>query len=109
MLYLDLNIVKYNEDEDLDNLIEDRLQQWEELYEVIPKVRNHSVRLSNVIQAAYRKTGKEVVILVDEYDKPLVNNLHDRKRFDMFRAELASLYSNFKSSAEYLRLVFLTV
>ncbi len=108
VLYLDLNIVKYQDEGELDNLIEDRLQQWEEIYGVTPKVPNHSVRLSNVIKAAYEKTGKEVVILVDEYDKPLVNNLNDRKRFDMFRAELASLYSNFKSSAEYIRLVFLT-
>lgn len=108
VLYLDLNIVKYKNETDLDNLIEDRLQQWEKLYDVTPTVTTHSIRLSNVIQAAYEKTGKEVVVLVDEYDKPLVNNLHDRDRFEMFRDELASLYSNFKSSAQYLKLVFLT-
>lgn len=108
VLYLDLNILKYQDERELDSLLEDRLCQWEELYDVVPVVRDHSVRFSNVIRSAYEKTGRSVVILVDEYDKPLVNNLHDRRKFEMFQATLASLYSNFKSSARYLRLVFLT-
>lgn len=105
---LDLNILKYQEDDELENLFEDRLRNWERIYGVEPYVANHSVRFSNVIRAAYEKTGKGVVILVDEYDKPLVNNLHDKERFEMFRSKLASFYSNFKSSAQYIRLVFLT-
>ena len=63
---------------------------------------------SNIIKAACRKTGKKVVILVDEYDKPLVGNLNDSEMFEFYRKKLASLYSNFKSSADYIRLVFLT-
>lgn len=108
VLYLDLNIVKYKEDGELEDLLEDQLCKWEKLYGVVPNVSNHSVRLSNIIQAAFELTGKGVVVLVDEYDKPLVNNLHDKRRFEIYRAKLASLYSNFKSSAKYLRLVFLT-
>ncbi len=108
VLYLDLNIVKYKEDGELEDLIEARLRSWEKTYRIEPDVRNHSVRFSEVIRAAYEATGKGVVILVDEYDKPLVNNLHDRKRFEMYRDSLAALYSNFKSSAQYIRLVFLT-
>lgn len=45
---------------------------------------------------------------MDEYDKPLVGSLHDAENFDYYRNELAALYSNFKSSADYLRLVFMT-
>ncbi len=108
VLYLDLNIVKYRKEEDLDQLIEDRLRNWEREYGIEPEVPNQSVRFSNLIRAAYEATGKGVVILVDEYDKPLVNNLHDRERFEVFRDYLAALYSNFKSSAQYIRLVFLT-
>ncbi len=108
VLYLDLNIVKYKEEGELEELLEARLRNWEKTYGVEPEVANHSVRFSEVIRAAYEATGKGVVILVDEYDKPLVNNLHDRERFEMYRDKLAALYSNFKSSAQYLRLVFLT-
>ncbi len=108
VLYLDLNIVKYREEGELEALIEDRLRTWEHAYGIEPQVANHSVRFSNVIRAAYEATGKGVVILVDECDKPLVNNLHNREHFERYRDKLAELYSNFKSSAQYIRLVFLT-
>lgn len=108
VLYLDLNIVKYQDDNELGNLIEHQLRQWEEMYDVTSYVDNHSIRFSNVIKAVYERTGKEVVILVDEYDKPLVNNLHNRERYEKYRADLGALYSNFKSSARYLKFVFLT-
>lgn len=108
VLYLDLNIQKYKNEGELDDLIEHRLIAWEKEYEIEPKVLNQSIRFSEVIRKAAEKTGKGVVILVDEYDKPLVNNLHDRQRFDSYRAKLAEIYSNFKSSADYLRLVFMT-
>ena len=49
-----------------------------------------------------------MAILVDEYDKPLVSNIHNSELFDYFRNQLAAIYSIFKSSADYLRLVFLT-
>ncbi len=108
VLYLDLNVGRYRNDIELEDLIEERLSTWEKTYGVEPKVRSHAVRFSEVIRAAHEATGKGVVILVDEYDKPLVNNLHDRERFEMYRDSLAALYSNFKSSAQYIRLVFLT-
>ncbi len=108
VLYLDLNIVKYREEGEFEELIEARLRNWEKTYGREPEVVNHSVRFSEVIKAAYEATGKSVVILVDEYDKPLVNNLHDRAQFERYRDKLAALYSNFKSSAQYIRLVFLT-
>ncbi len=67
-----------------------------------------AVRFREIIKSAHEKTGERVVVLVDEYDKPLVNNIHNREMFEFYRNELASLYSCFKSSAEHLRLVFLT-
>ncbi len=108
VLYLDLNIGRYRKDGEIEDLLDERLSTWEKTYGVETRASSHSVRFSTVIRAAYESTGKPVVILVDEYDKPLVNNLHDRERFEMFRDYLASLYSNFKSSAQYIRLVFLT-
>ncbi len=111
VIYLDLNISRFQDDSDLIKILQNRLSYWEHQYGVETVEHNMtdtSVRFSNLIRAAYEHTGKSVVILVDEYDKPLVNNLHERQRFEMYRNLLTDLYSNFKSSAQYIRLVFLT-
>lgn len=108
VLYIDLNIEKYQRDNDLKEVVESMLRGWEKEYDVIPLSNNISIRFREIIEAAYKKTGERVVILVDEYDKPLVSNLHNNRMFEYYRDELASLYSNFKSSAEYIRMVFLT-
>ena len=108
VLHLDLNNQQYKEENNLDILIENFLSIKEKEYGITPTQQDHSVRFSNLIKGMYDATGKRVVILVDEYDKPLVNNIHNRNRFEMYRDKLATIYSNFKSSAEYIRLVFLT-
>ena len=108
VLHLDLNNQQYKEENNLDILIENFLSIKEKEYGITPTQQDHSVRFSNLIKGMYEATGKRVVILVDEYDKPLVNNIHNRNRFEMYRDKLATIYSNFKSSAEYIRLVFLT-
>lgn len=108
VLHLDLNIEKYQRTNDLKEVVGSLLRSWEREYGVTPESDSISVRFSEIIKAAYEKTGERVVVLVDEYDKPLVSNLHNKEMFGYYRNELASLYSNFKSSAEYLRLVFLT-
>lgn len=108
VLHLDLNTERYGTTEDIDNLMESHLLKWEQEYGVEIKNPSHSVRFKDVIAAAHARTGKQVVILVDEYDKPLVNNINQDESFEFFRTKLASIYSNFKSSAEHIRLVFLT-
>lgn len=108
VLYIDLNNQQYKEEDNLDILIENFLSEKEKEYGITPSQQNHSVRFANLIKRMYEATGKGVVILVDEYDKPLVNNIHNREMFGMYRDKLATIYSNFKSSADYIRLVFLT-
>ncbi len=108
VLRLDLNANKYKDLGLLDSILDNIFNKWEDKYEIKVKANDHSSRFSNIIEAAHEKTGKEVVILVDEYDKPLIGNLNKSKHFEHYREKLASLYSNFKSSAEHIRLVFLT-
>ncbi len=108
VLYLDLNIGSYSEPTALSSVLEAKMVDWESAYGITPRSKDFSVRFSDIIKAAYEKTGKGVIILVDEYDKPLVNNLHDEEKFISFRNQLTAVYANFKSSAEYIRLVFLT-
>lgn len=108
MLYLDLNVEKYQTPEIFGQVMRNYLSGWEKEYGIEPEEDNIAVRFREIIKTACEKTGERVVILVDEYDKPLVSNLHDDKMFEFYRNELAALYSNFKSSADYIRIVFLT-
>ena len=108
VLRLDLNTDKYAETGILDGVLDNIFREWEKKYGVEAKAENISSRFRNIIKTAHEKTGKQVVILVDEYDKPLVGNLNKVENFEHYRAKLASIYSNFKSSAEHIRLVFLT-
>lgn len=108
VLLLDLNRERYAEDEQLDSLLDNLFNEWEQKYGVSHKADSLSSRFYNIIKGTHEKTGKPVVILVDEYDKPLVGNLNKEDKFELYREKLASIYSNFKSSAEHIRLVFLT-
>ncbi|MDE6836290.1 MAG: ATP-binding protein [Muribaculaceae bacterium] len=111
VIYLDLNNQQFTDDKDfsdLDIVVESTLRIHEERIGLVSPESNLSARFAYLIRKMYEITGKRVVILVDEYDKPLVNNINRHDRFVTYRNKLAALYSNFKSSADYLRLVFLT-
>lgn len=108
VLRLDLNTDKYAEPGILDGVLDNIFKEWEAQYGVEELAENLSSRFRNIIKAAHEKTGKQVVILVDEYDKPLVGNLNKNDNFEHYRGKLAGIYSNFKSSAEHIKLVFLT-
>ncbi|MDE7350879.1 MAG: ATP-binding protein [Muribaculaceae bacterium] len=108
VLNLDLNRNKFAEKGLLDGVLDNLFRDWEKKYGVTIIADQLSSRFENIIKAAHEKTGRQVVILVDEYDKPLVGNLNKDDNLEHYRAKLASIYSNFKSSAEHIRLVFLT-
>ena len=108
VLRIDLNTNRYDEPGLLDGILDNLFSEWESKYHVDNESRDLSTRFRNIIKAVHEKTGRQVVILVDEYDKPLVGNLNKDENFEHYRAKLASIYSNFKSSAAHIRLVFLT-
>ncbi len=108
VLYFDLNQHRYAEPGVLDRIANNMFSKWEEKYDVSVLSDDLSIRFQNIIETAHKKTGRQVVILVDEYDKPLVGNLNEKESFEHYRSKLASIYSNFKSSAEHIKLVFLT-
>ncbi len=108
VLHLDLNTDRYAEPDNLNGVLNAMFSQWEKQYGVESVNMSYSQRFRNILRAAHEKTGERVVILVDEYDKPLVGNLNKGDVFENYRTQLASIYSNFKSGAEHIRLVFLT-
>lgn len=108
VLRLDLNADRYAESGILDLVLDDQFRKWEKEYGVTEIAGTHSLRFKNIIEAAHAQTGLPAVILIDEYDKPLVGNLNNKENFEHYRSKLASLYTNFKQSADHIQLVFLT-
>lgn len=108
VLHISLNMWDYSKPDMLDVAFNAHLREWETKYELQNISNDISTRFREVIQKAYEVTGMQVVILVDEYDNPLVDNLGNEEMYEHYRSQLSSIYSNFKSSADYIRLVFLT-
>ena len=108
VLHLDLNIEKYASQESLDNILETNLVQWEKLYGADPSERSFSLRFAGIIRRAYEKAGERVVILVDEYDKPLLQAISNKSLQDEYRATLKSVYGALKSMDGCIRFALLT-
>ena len=85
----------------------DYLDKWEEEYGVSKKYEEVGIRFSNVIAAAHAKTGRKVVVLIDEYDKPMLDVLMEPQE-QTNRDALKEIYSTFKKTDEHLRFVLLT-
>ncbi len=67
-----------------------------------------NIRLTNLIQTLYKKTGKQVVVLIDEYDAPLLDVAHETEQLDTLRNVMRNFYSPLKGCERMLRFVFLT-
>lgn len=108
VLHLSLNAEKYDSPERLDKQMDSQLMGWEELYGTDKADWTYSIRFMNVIKAAREKTGQQVVVLIDEYDKPLLESFHDKELQEQFRNILVSFYSVLKDADPYLKLIFIT-
>lgn len=84
------------------------LEKWEQKYGTERQDRSPEERFAYVIERAYESTGKQAVVLVDEYDKPLLQTLSDEVLMDEYRRTLKAFYGVLKSSDRYLCFVFLT-
>lgn len=108
VFHLDLNVGDFSSGTSLSQRLDVILGRWEKEWGVAKGSPESGTRFEALLEAAHHKTGKRCVVLVDEYDKPLVHNLGDDKAFGECREILTSLYSNFKSGTTHLELVFLT-
>ena len=108
VLHLDLNTDNYDSKAALDNRIALSLGNWEKLYGRNELEKSFGARFEGVIQRAYEKNGERVVILVDEYDKPLLQAIGDDKLQDTFRTTLKSFYGALKSKDGCIKFAMLT-
>lgn len=108
VLHLDLNARKYESAEALVSILNQHLEIWEQLYGDEKKDRRPEERFTYIITRAYEKTGRQVVVLVDEYDKPLLQVFGNKELQTEYLKTLKAFYGVLKSTDRYLRFVFLT-
>ena len=108
ILHLDLNAEKYDTLEALSNMLDDFLAQQEKKYGKEETERSPGLRFQGIIRRAYEKTGIGVVILVDEYDKPLLQAIDNEPLQNEYRKTLKAFYAALKSCDRYIKFAFLT-
>lgn len=109
VLYLDFNIGKYDEPHSLKSHLNLTLTQFEEIYGSHEQEKEPAQRFAGIIKRAYEKTGKQAVILVDEYDKPLLQTMGINETLnEEYRSTLKAFFSVIKTCDQYIRLAFLT-
>ena len=108
ILYLDFNASNYKETNSLAINLNNHLTAWEKLYGTELSEQDYSTRFMGVIRRAHAKTGQQVVILIDEYDKALLDTLDDEQLNTQYRDVLGAFFSVIKTCDEHLRFSFLT-
>lgn len=108
VLHLDLNSQIYNSQSSLTDIIEEHLTKWEELYGSSASEIGITRRFNGIIERAYRKTGKKVVILIDEYDKPMLQAIGEYELLTYYRNTLKGFYGTLKSCDQYIKFAILT-
>lgn len=108
IFHIDFNAQEYSQEEDLKNIIEENLSNWESQYGSNPKEIGYARRFGGVIRRASEQTGRNVVVLIDEYDKPIFEAFLKKELLERYTSILKSLYSVFKSFDKYIRFVMLS-
>lgn len=108
VIRLDMSLAKHEEPEVLAEYLTYIITQNEKRLGVESIEGSPNIKLSNLIQTAYEKFGKQVVVLIDEYDSPLLDVMHEAENLPKLRKAMRNFYSPLKGCAPYLRYVFLT-
>ncbi len=110
VIRLDLSNGKYYEKDRVHGTINFILEQQEKKFGITKPVdpTNYDARLSRLIETAHDLTGEQVVILIDEYDAPMLDSINNWELQDYIRNRIRSLFSPLKAQSQYLRFVFLT-
>ena len=108
VFHFDMSLAKHVDRERLESMLNIQLYRYEEIYGRLDGEVMLNDRLTGLIQRAYQQTGKQVVVLIDEYDAPLLDVMHEDKNLPILRNVMRNFYSPLKACDTYLRYVFLT-
>ncbi|MCQ2307981.1 MAG: ATP-binding protein [Bacteroidales bacterium] len=107
VFHVDFSDGRFVKPDALENIIDTNLRLWEREYGLLIDTPEFGSRFRNVLKMAHEKTGRKCVVLIDEYDKPLLDVLMDPMEAEN-RAVLKEFYGTFKAADEHLRFVLLT-
>lgn len=108
VFHIDLNTANFREKGSLFAILNDYLCNWEKEYGKSESETTLALRFKGVVERAAKKTGRNVVILVDEYDKPILQTFHAPELQEDYRNELKAFYSVLKTQDRYIKFAFLT-
>lgn len=110
VFHFDMSTAKHLNEEQLVRTLGYKLEGYEAIYGKLPNVDDVDVnaRLEFLIKAAFEQTGQQAVIIIDEYDAPLLDVMNDKGKLSVLRQIMRNFYSPIKSLDPYLRFVFLT-
>ena len=108
VLHFDMSTAKHMDKDRLLSELERKLYGYEQIYGRDESAIYTNQRLESLIQRAYAQTGQKVVVLIDEYDAPLLDVVHEEKELPKLRDVMRNFYSPLKACDPYLRFVFLT-
>lgn len=108
VLHVDFSLTKYTTLFDLQEQLNLFLSRWELIYGKNEQEETPAARLQGIILRAYEKTGKQIVVLIDEYDAPLLDSNSDIPLQQQLRNEMRKFFSPLKGMGQYLRFLFIT-
>ena len=108
VLHFDMSQGKHMDIEQLNRYLLDLLEEQEARFDCVSNKLDANLRLKDLISAVYAKTGKQVVVLIDEYDAPLLDVVHEDEKLEGLRNVMRNFYSPLKAAEKKLRFVFLT-
>ena len=109
VLHFDMSTAKHMDKETLEQELSGKLSDYEKIYgKSDPDKTKLNQRLESLIVNAYTQTGRQAVVLIDEYDAPLLDVVHEDEQLPQLRQVMRNFYSPLKACDPYLRFVFLT-
>lgn len=109
VIHLDISKGKFYDMASLHATLDSLLADYEARYSLhVEYEKAYNVRLQNIIKAAYAQTGREVVVLIDEYDAPMHDSMKSPDLQEQIRNAMRNLFSPLKGEERHLRFVFLT-
>lgn len=107
VFYFDFNVGDFSTEEKFDQTLDKKLSDYEKVYGY-NGAKTIADRFSDLIKAAHNQTGLQAVVLVDEYDKPLLNAIENNELVEYFRKSLKSFYGVLKGEDAHLLFIFIT-
>ena len=108
VLHFDLSGAKHKGVEQLERYLADMLEEQEMHWGYKTHLADANLRLKDLVEKAYKQTGEKVVVIIDEYDAPLLDVVHEKENLQPLRRIMQNFYSPLKMLDRYLEFTFIT-